>query len=166
MLEEWKYFSSQKFRNRRPSFFQFIVIFIKCCRWTIFEFLGVWVLPFIYRYAAGDTHEVSFLCHFIYIFRGRSDREYVTSKVSEFRNTVFISIPPNVRWGVSNVILIWNLKTSSDVHAAWNHLPMLTSFNKAWSNHGVNNYVVCLIIYIDPLCLTTISFHSNAEVIN
>ena len=43
---------------------------------------------------------------------------------------------------------------------------MLIIFNKTFSNHGVNASVVYFVISVDPWCVTTSSFHGDAEVIN
>ena len=67
------------------------------CRWTIFEFLGIWVPIFHSFYAVSVTHKRSFLFTIILNFGKWSDRIDVTSKYSEFMNAVFLAIPYKMR---------------------------------------------------------------------
>ena len=90
-------FAKNEFRTWGPSFTKFIVMFIKFFRWTIFEFLRVWVPPFHCSYYVCITNELSFLCSVDQIFRRWGDGVYIKSKGSKFMDARILTIPCKMR---------------------------------------------------------------------
>ena len=120
----------------------------------------MWFPPFHCSSDVCVTHEWSLLCSVIEFFRRWCDGVYITSKCCKFIDYRILTITCKVRWGILQCAVefayryfFWYLLCTEPF------VCMLITSKNACSYHAVYASVVSFILYIEPIWITTSSFH-------
>ena len=131
---------------------------IKSFRWSVIEFLSMWIPPFHCCASIVITHEWYFLCSFLQMIKIWCDGIYVTPKFSELINARTFIISCKMWWGVVQCAVEFvSIDFSGCFRCTLKVIFTLITVKESFSNHVMYTLVAAFITIIYPWWIYTSS---------